>query len=254
MPRHRHTLFAILCLPLAVGGCVANAVPAGDGVAYRLVTRVDHVPADPGAAAGRRLALAPDGRMKWVAAPTGWAALGGGWSVPPQARRTPRGRGAAPAVYEAVEAEDGFVLPVSGAILTSTFGMREHPILGGNRLHAGIDLAAPTGTPVRAAVAGTVQTAAWNGGYGNYVRIAHGGVDTAYAHLNGFAPGIAAGTAVAAGDVIGYVGSTGRSTGPPQPFAVLVGEDAIDPMSNMPARVQVALGAQPRTDLARGGP
>jgi len=107
--------------------------------------------------------------------------------------------------------------------------------------------------PVRAAVAGTIETAGWNGGYGNYVRIAHGPIGTAYAHLQSYAPGLAPGTAVEAGDIIGYVGTTGRSTGPHLHFEVLVGDDAIDPMSVMPAQIQVALGGAPRIELARGG-
>jgi len=253
-------MLAAALLSLLLGGCLSGGgMPAG--LDYRLVNRIDHTPGAvtaPGRR-GEQLAMAPDGRMKWIPAPSGWTRASGTWLVPPaRTGRTVRNAGrtavAVPAfaVTEA-EAVDGFVLPVSGATFTSGFGMREHPILGGDRLHAGIDLAAPAGTPVRAAVAGTIETAGWNGGYGNYVRIAHGPIGTAYAHLQSYAPGLAPGTAVEAGDIIGYVGTTGRSTGPHLHFEVLVGDDAIDPMSVMPAQIQVALGGAPRIELARGG-
>lgn len=253
-------LFAVAILSLLLGGCLSGAgMPAG--LDYRLVNRIDHSPgtqAMGGAGRqGQQLAMAPDGRMRWIPAPAAWASAVGAWIVPPRAsarRSRPTSAAAAvPAVLTVEEQADGFVLPVSGSVLTSGFGMREHPILGGDRLHSGIDLAAAAGTPVRAAVSGTVVTAGWNGGYGNYVRIAHGAFGTAYAHLQGYAPGIEAGTAVDAGDVIGYVGSTGRSTGPHLHFEVLIDDDAIDPMSVLPNRLQVALGAAPRVELARGG-
>ena len=94
-------------------------------------------------------------------------------------------------------------------------GKRKHPILGYTRLHAGVDFAAPTGTPIYAAGDGTVEVAHTNGGYGKYIRIRHNGTySTAYAHLNGYARGVRQGKRVRQGQVIGYVGSTGRSTGP----------------------------------------
>ncbi|MBN43106.1 MAG: peptidase M23 [Alphaproteobacteria bacterium] len=105
--------------------------------------------------------------------------------------------------------------PLDGARLSSRFGNRKHPILGYTRLHAGVDFAAPTGTPIYAAGDGTVEIAKTNGGYGKYIRIRHNGTySTAYAHLNGYARGIRRGKRVRQGQVIGYVGSTGRSTGP----------------------------------------
>jgi murein DD-endopeptidase MepM/ murein hydrolase activator NlpD len=104
-------------------------------------------------------------------------------------------------------------LPMSGARLTSNFGMRYHPTLGGSRFHAGVDLAAPHGAPVTATAAGQVSRAGWAGGYGILVSIAHGGsVETRYAHLSALA--VRPGQAVSKGQIIGYVGSTGRSTGP----------------------------------------
>ena len=105
--------------------------------------------------------------------------------------------------------------PLDGARLSSRFGNRKNPITGYTRLHAGADFAAPRGTPVYAAGDGTVQMARTNGSFGKYVRIRHNGTySTAYAHLNGIARGIVAGKRVRQGQVIAYVGSTGRSTGP----------------------------------------
>ena len=105
--------------------------------------------------------------------------------------------------------------PIDGARLSSGFGPRKHPILGYTRMHKGTDFAAPRGTPIMAAGNGTVEIAGRNGGYGNYVRIRHNGqYKTAYAHLSKFGRGIRKGAKVRQGQTIGYVGSTGRSTGP----------------------------------------
>lgn len=105
--------------------------------------------------------------------------------------------------------------PINGARLSSSFGRRKHPILGYRKLHAGVDFAAPTGTPILAAGSGTVERANRYGGYGNYIRIRHtDGYKTAYAHLSKFARGVKSGSYVKQDQVIGYVGTTGRSTGP----------------------------------------
>lgn len=105
--------------------------------------------------------------------------------------------------------------PIDGARLSSGFGPRKHPILGYTRMHKGTDFAAPRGTPIMAAGNGTVEIAGRNGGYGNYIRIRHNGqYKTAYAHLSKFARGIRKGARVRQGQTIGYVGTTGRSTGP----------------------------------------
>lgn len=105
--------------------------------------------------------------------------------------------------------------PLDGARLSSRFGSRKHPILGYTVRHAGVDFAAPTGTPIYAAGDGTVEVAGVNGGYGKYIRVRHNGTySTAYAHLNGYARGVSSGKRVRQGQVIGYVGTTGRSTGP----------------------------------------
>jgi len=112
--------------------------------------------------------------------------------------------------------------PIDGARISSGFGMRKHPILGYSKMHRGIDFAAPRGTPVFAAGDAVVAQAGRNGSYGKYVRLRHtSSYDTAYAHLHRFAKGIQPGTRVKQGDVIGYVGSTGRSTGPHLHYEVL---------------------------------
>lgn len=105
--------------------------------------------------------------------------------------------------------------PINGARLSSSFGRRKHPILGYRKMHAGVDFAAPRGTPILAAGSGTVERANRYGSFGNYIRIRHtDGYKTAYAHLKGFARGVKSGAYVKQDQVIGYVGTTGRSTGP----------------------------------------
>jgi len=105
--------------------------------------------------------------------------------------------------------------PMDASKITSRFGMREHPILGFSALHAGVDFAAPPGTPILAAGTGKVAMAGPNGGYGNYVKLQHtADVATAYAHMSRLGPGIKPGVMVRQGQVIGFVGSTGLSTGP----------------------------------------
>jgi murein DD-endopeptidase MepM/ murein hydrolase activator NlpD len=118
--------------------------------------------------------------------------------------------------------------PVDGAHETSGFGMRLHPILGYSRLHQGIDFGAATGSPIMAAAAGKVTFAGWHGGHGNYVQVLHRpGLMTAYGHMSRFA--VKPGAVVAQGQVIGYVGSTGLSTGPHLHYEVWVNEKPVDP-------------------------
>jgi murein DD-endopeptidase MepM/ murein hydrolase activator NlpD len=121
--------------------------------------------------------------------------------------------------------------PVDGARLSSHFGKRKHPILGYTRMHKGTDFAAPRGTPIFAGGSGKVKVAGRNGGYGNYLRIKHNDTfSTAYAHLNKFAKGIKPGVRVRQGQVVGYVGTTGRSTGPHLHYEVLKHGKQINPM------------------------
>ena len=120
--------------------------------------------------------------------------------------------------------------PVNGARLSSSYGRRKHPILGYRKMHAGVDFAAPRGTPILAAGSGTVERANRYGGYGNYIRIRHtDGYKTAYAHLSKFARGVKAGKYVKQDQVIGYVGTTGRSTGPHLHYEVHLNGKKINP-------------------------
>jgi murein DD-endopeptidase MepM/ murein hydrolase activator NlpD len=119
--------------------------------------------------------------------------------------------------------------PVQGGRVTSTFGLREHPVLGFTRMHKGVDFGVPLGTPVFASGDGVIGWVGPHGDHGNYVRIDHSGqLATAYAHLSAFAK-LAAGTRVHQGDVIAYSGNTGISTGPHLHYEVIVGGQQIDP-------------------------
>ena len=121
--------------------------------------------------------------------------------------------------------------PIDGARLTSGFGNRSHPILGYSAFHKGVDFGAPTGTPIQAAGDGVIEKKGWFGGYGNYVRLKHNSeFATAYAHMSRFAPGIAEGSRVRQGQVIGYVGSTGMSTGPHLHYEILKRGAQVNPM------------------------
>jgi murein DD-endopeptidase MepM/ murein hydrolase activator NlpD len=120
-------------------------------------------------------------------------------------------------------------MPVAGH-LTSSFGMRFHPILGFSRMHQGVDFGAPMGSPIAAAADGTVSYAGFHGGHGNFVQIRHGGdMGSGYAHMSRFI--VRVGQHVSAGQVIGYVGSTGLSTGPHLHFEVYRNNAAVNPLS-----------------------
>ena len=120
--------------------------------------------------------------------------------------------------------------PIDGARLSSGFGLRKHPILGYTKMHRGVDFAAPRGTPIYAAGDGTVEVAGRKGAYGKYVRIRHNSTyKTAYAHMSRYGKGIKKGRRVKQGQVIGYVGSTGRSTGPHLHYEILVNGRQINP-------------------------
>ena len=122
--------------------------------------------------------------------------------------------------------------PVDGARMSSGYGMRKHPILGYSKMHKGMDFAAPRGTPIYAAGDGVIERAGRNGSYGNYVRIRHNSTyKTAYAHMKGFSKSIKVGKRVKQGQVIGYVGTTGRSTGPHLHYEVHRNGKQINPKS-----------------------
>jgi murein DD-endopeptidase MepM/ murein hydrolase activator NlpD len=127
----------------------------------------------------------------------------------------------------------GFLLrtPVDGARITSGFGMRRHPILGYSRMHQGIDFGAGMGTPVLAAGDGVVEMAGRYGGYGNWIKIRHsGGYSTGYGHLSRYAAGLRPGQRVSQGQLIGYVGSTGQSTGPHLHYEIFFNNARINPI------------------------
>ena len=137
----------------------------------------------------------------------------------------------------------GMVTPVKG-VMTSTFGPRMHPILHQVRIHKGVDWGAPIGTPIMAAFDGKIAFAGDGKGYGNVIKIDHGGGKaTAYAHMSRFADGMKIGLAVRAGDVIGYVGTTGLSTGPHLHFELYQNGVAVDPLGSA-----VAEAATPSAD------
>ncbi|MFZ1991528.1 MAG: M23 family metallopeptidase [Alphaproteobacteria bacterium] len=158
--------------------------------------------------------------------------------------------------------------PIDGAHISSGYGMRFHPILGYTRMHKGVDFAATPGTHVYAAGAGIVERASLFGTYGNYVKIRHdNGYETAYAHLKGYGPGIREGARVAQGQVVGYVGTTGESTGPHLHYEVLQKGAQVNPMNvkatgiklagaelnrfrDQVGRIELALKANPSNQVA----
>ncbi|PTE10896.1 M23 family metallopeptidase [Mesorhizobium helmanticense] len=128
---------------------------------------------------------------------------------------------------------NGMVTPVNG-VMTSTFGPRKHPILGTVRIHKGVDWAAPLGTPIAAAFDGEIVFQGDGKGYGNLVKISHGnGSETRYAHMQRFAIKNGVGTKVKAGDIIGYIGTTGLSTGPHLHFELYRSGEAVNPLGTV---------------------
>jgi murein DD-endopeptidase MepM/ murein hydrolase activator NlpD len=135
-------------------------------------------------------------------------------------------------------------MPVEGAALTSGYGMRNHPVLGGRRQHRGVDLAMPTGTPVYATADGVVSKAQWFSSYGLFISLEHGAqIQTRYGHLSRL--NVAGGQQVKKGDLIGYVGSTGRSTGPHLHYEVRIAGTAVNPVPYMQGNVRSAPVATP---------
>lgn len=141
--------------------------------------------------------------------------------------------------------------PLDGARISSGFGLRSHPVLGFNRMHQGIDFAAPSGTPIYAAADGTIVSAKREGGYGLMVRIRHNsGVETRYAHMSRFARNIAPGRHVRQGTVVGAVGSTGLSTGPHLHYEVAMNGRAVNPASHVQQAIRL-VGAELNAFRAR---
>ena len=133
--------------------------------------------------------------------------------------------------------------PVDGARISSGFGMRFHPVLGYTRMHKGIDFAVPTGTPVMAAGAGTIQTERWENGFGNFILLNHGnGYATAYGHLSRFAAGVHPGSHVRQGQVIAYSGATGLATGPHLHYEIRINGVQVNPATVKVARGRMLFG------------
>lgn len=143
-------------------------------------------------------------------------------------------------------------MPLEGSNLTSSYGMRTHPVLGGRRRHKGVDLAAPKGTPIFATADGIVGRAEWFSSYGLYVEIAHGAnLETRYAHMSRLA--VAPGERVRKGEIIGYVGSTGRSTGPHLHYEVRIDGIAVNPIPYMVETDAQLRLARAETQSGKGG-
>ena len=134
--------------------------------------------------------------------------------------------------------------PVADGFMTSPFGWRVHPLTHTSELHSGVDWAAPFGTPIFAAGNGTIEEIGVKGGYGKYVRVRHAnGYETAYGHMTAFARGLDVGSRVRQGQVIGFVGSTGLSTGAHVHFEILINDRFVDPMKIKLPRGRVLDGA-----------
>ena len=138
--------------------------------------------------------------------------------------------------------------PMSVGVIRSGFGWRVHPILGYRRLHTGVDYAAPRGTPILAAGNGVVEKMGWTSGYGHFTLVRHtNGYETGYGHQSAFAKGLVPGSRIRQGQVIGYVGSTGLSTGPHLHFEIRVNGTPVDPL-----RVRLPRGRVLQGDLLAG--
>lgn len=132
--------------------------------------------------------------------------------------------------------------PIEGARLSSNYGRRKHPVLGYTRMHKGVDFSAPTGTPIMAAGDGVVERASWFGSFGNYVRLRHNGsYKTIYAHMSKYGRGIKQGVRVRQGQIIGYVGATGRVTGRHLHYEVYKNGTQVNPLNlKMPSGIKLA--------------
>lgn len=145
------------------------------------------------------------------------------------------------------------ILPITSYAFTSAFGVRSDPFRGSAAMHAGVDLSASYGSPIYATADGVVDRAEWFGGYGNMVEIDHGkGIATRYGHMSRIAA--KSGETVKRGELIGYVGSTGRSTGNHLHYEVRIDGYAVNPMPFLQSGNYVMAAAQQNPDVALGGP
>ncbi len=159
-------------------------------------------------------------------------------------RHTPEGEDFADYFHEDGQSSKRALMktPIEGARLSSYYGNRRHPVLGYNRMHKGIDFSAPTGTPIMAAGDGVVERASWYGSFGNYVRIRHNGTyKTIYAHMSKYGRGIKKGVRVKQGQIIGYVGATGRVTGRHLHYEVYMNGTQVNPLTlKIPSGIKLA--------------
>lgn len=145
------------------------------------------------------------------------------------------------------------IQPIAKFTFTSAYGVRSDPFQGSAAMHAGIDLASPTGTPIYATADGVVDRAEWFGGYGNMVQIEHGkGIATRYGHMSKIAA--RPGERVKRGDLIGYVGSTGRSTGSHLHYEVRIDGRAVNPVPFLQSANYVMAANEQASEVALGGP
>jgi murein DD-endopeptidase MepM/ murein hydrolase activator NlpD len=145
------------------------------------------------------------------------------------------------------------ILPIAKFTFSSAFGVRSDPFAGSAAMHAGIDLASPSGTPIYATADGMVDRAEWFGGYGNMVEIEHGkGISTRYGHMSRVAAH--PGQRIKRGDLIGYVGSTGRSTGNHLHYEVRIDGRAVNPMPFLQSANYIMAANEQNADVAQGGP
>ncbi|MEQ1498744.1 MAG: M23 family metallopeptidase [Novosphingobium sp.] len=239
--------FRGLATVLAAAVGVANAQPA---LANSAAANADVTAPLRAAQAARPSAAGGDEEFHQLF--TGWkSADNGGLAV--SATQTGAGPATAAApTYRPVTVSIPSRMPVNGAALTSGYGMRFHPVIGGRRQHKGIDLAMPTGTPVYATADGVISRADWFSSYGLFISVEHGGnIQTRYGHLSRL--NVAAGQTVRKGDLIGYVGSTGRSTGPHLHYEVRIAGAAVNPVPYLQGGAQQAAAPAPAAQVAAIG-
>lgn len=226
-----------------IGTTLADALQAEGGTRAHAETFASLFPEDPALAQGGRQGERFDVVVEMIADERGnfleagdlvFAAFNGEKAAGSWYRFTPEDSGMPEFFNRNGVAGDEFLIrdPVRGAAISSGFGNRIHPILGDMLLHTGVDFRAPVGTPIRAAGSGLVTDMRWGDGYGWFIRIRHErGYETVYAHMSAFADGLTPGKTVMRGDTIGYVGSTGSSTGAHLHYEILRNGAYVNPMT-----------------------
>lgn len=235
------TSIALYRISGEIGTTLADALQAEGGTRAHAETFASLFPEDPALALGGRKGERFDVVVEMIADERGnfleagdlvFAAFNGEEAAGSWYRFTPEDSGMPEFFNRNGVAGDEFLIrdPVRGAAITSGFGNRIHPILGDMLLHTGVDFRAPIGTPIRAAGSGLITDMRWGDGYGWFIRIRHErGYETVYAHMSGFAEGLTPGQTVMRGDTIGYVGSTGSSTGAHLHYEILRNGSYVNP-------------------------